>query len=109
MKVVTDIRKSTPAMAVVGVTDLATHALRTARRTAQAELAPAKLQATAQNMPNLAISAALDVAGKAEQTYADLAGRGKSLVDSVRRGTATKDFAKQTRSTLTLGKAAVTT
>ena len=105
MNVVTDIRKSTPAMAVVGVTDLAVGKLRSAR----AELTPAKLQADVQNLPLLAISKTLEAAGKAEETYGDLAARGKSLVNSVRRRTATKDLLAQGRSTMTLGKAAVTT
>jgi heparin binding hemagglutinin HbhA len=127
VKVVTDIRKSTPVLAVVGVTDLATHALRSAQAdltaraakaqdravsgvgTLRSELAPAKLQANVQNAPGLAISKALEAAGKAEQTYSDLATRGKTLVDSVRKGSATKDLLAQSRSTLTLGKAAVTT
>ena len=103
MKVTTEIRKSTPVMAVVGVTDLATHALRSAQadltaraakaqgkavagvETLRAELTPAKIQANAQNVPNLAISKALEAAGKAEETYGELASRGKSLVSSVRR------------------------
>ena len=102
MKVTTDIRNSTPVLAVIGVTDLATKTLRT-------ELAPAKLQESAQNVPNLAISKALEAAGQAEQTYTDLASRGRSLVNSVRRGSAHKDLLAQSRSTLTLGKAAVTT
>jgi heparin binding hemagglutinin HbhA len=127
MKVVTDIRKSTPVLAVVGVTDVAVGALRTAQadltaRAAKAqdkavasaealrgELTPAKIQANAQNVPNLAITKTLEVAGKAEETYADLAARGKSLVSSVRRRSATKDLLAQSKSTLTLGKAAVTT
>jgi hypothetical protein len=105
MKIVTDIRKSTPAMAVVGVTDLAVGALKSAR----AELSPAKIQADVQNLPSLAISKTLEVAGKAEGAYGELSARGKSLVDSVRRRSATKDLLAQGRSTLTLGKAAVTT
>lgn len=127
MKVVTDIRKSTPVMAVVGVTDLAVGALRTAQadltaraakaqgkavagaEALRAELTPAKLQADAANLPNLAITKSLEVAGKAEETYSELATRGKSLVTKVRRRPATKDLLAQGRSTLTLGKAAVTT
>ncbi len=105
MKVTTDIRKSTPVLAVIGVTDLASHALRTVRT----ELHPAKLQENAQNVPGLAISKALETAGRAEQTYTDLAVRGRKVVDSVRRGSAHKDLLAQSRSTLTLGKAAVTT
>jgi heparin binding hemagglutinin HbhA len=127
MKVITDIRKSTPVLAVVGVTDLATNAVRTAQadltaraakaqgnavsrvETLRAELTPAKLRADAQNMPNLAITKALEAAGRAEETYGELATRGKSLVSSVRRRSATKELLSQSRSTLTLGKAAVTT
>jgi heparin binding hemagglutinin HbhA len=127
MKVVTDIRKSSPVLAVVGVTDLAVGALRTAQadlaaratkvsgkavagaEALRSELTPAKLQADAQNLPNLAITKTLEVAGKAEETYGELAARGKSLVKTVRRRPATKDLLAQGRSTLTLGKAAVTT
>jgi heparin binding hemagglutinin HbhA len=127
MKVVTDIRKSAPAMAVVGVTDLAVGKLRSAQadlttkastlqgkavagaEALRAELTPAKIQADVQNLPNLAITKTLEVAGKAEETYGDLAARGKSLVDSVRRRSSTKDLLAQGRSTVTLGKAAVTT
>lgn len=105
MKIVTDIRKSTPAMAVVGVTDLAVGALKSAR----AELSPAKLQADVQNLPSVAITKTLEAAGKAEAAYGELSARGKSLVDSMRRRSATKDLLAQGRSTLTLGKAAVTT
>ena len=127
MKVVTDIRKSAPAMVVVGVTDLAVGKLRSAQadlttkastlqgkavagaEALRAELTPAKIQADVQNLPNLAITKTLEVAGKAEETYGDLAARGKSLVDSVRRRSSTKDLLAQGRSTVTLGKAAVTT
>ena len=127
MKVVTDIRKSSPVLAVVGVTDLAVGALRTAQsdlaaratkvqgkavagaEALRSELTPAKLQADAQNLPNLAITKTLEVAGKAEETYGELAARRKSLVKTVRRRPATKDLLAQGRSTLTLGKAAVTT
>ena len=104
---VTDIRKSTPAMAVVGVTDLAVGAL----RSAQADLTAraGKVPSDVQNLPNLAISKTLEAAGRAEEAYGELASRGKSLVDSVRRRSATKDLVAQGRSTLTLGRAAVTT
>ena len=96
MKVVTDIRKSTPVLAVVGVTDLAVGALRTAQadltaraakaqgkaaagaEALRAELTPAKLQADAANLPNLAITKSLEVAGKAEETYSELATRAAS-------------------------------
>jgi heparin binding hemagglutinin HbhA len=105
MKIVTDIRKSTPAMAVVGVTDLAVGALKSAR----AELSPAKIQADVQNLPSLAISRTLEAAGRAEAAYGELSTRGKSLVDSVRRRSATKELLAQGRSTVTLGKAALTT
>ena len=47
MKVSTDIRKSTPVMAVVGVTDLATHALRTAQADLTARAAKAQDKAVA--------------------------------------------------------------
>lgn len=131
---VTDIRKSTPAMAVVGVTDLAVGALRSAQAdltaragkvpglvhevqgkavagadALRAELRPAKIQADVQNLPNVAITKTLEVAGRAEEAYGELAARGKSLFDSVRRRSATKDLVAQGRSTMTLGKAAVTT
>jgi heparin binding hemagglutinin HbhA len=127
MKVVTDIRKSTPVLAVVGVTDLAVGALRSAQtdlaaraskvqdtavagaEALRSELSPAKLQADAANLPNLAITKSLEAAGKVEETYGELASRGKSLVSKVRRRSATKDLLAQSRSTLTLGKAAVTT
>ena len=127
MKVVTDIRKSTPVLAVVGVTDLAVGALRTAQadltaraakaqgkavagaEALRAELSPAKLQADAANLPSRAITTSLAAAGKAEETYGELAARGKSLVTKVRRRSATKDLLAQGKSTLTLSKAAVTT
>jgi heparin binding hemagglutinin HbhA len=119
MKVVTDIRKSAPAQAVVGVTDLAVGKLRSAQadlsakastlpgkaahgaETLRVELHPAKIQADVQNLPNRAITKTLEAVGKAEETYDDLTARGKWLVENIRRHSSTQDLLAQGRSAVT--------
>ena len=128
---ITDIRKtvteSSPVYAAVGATDLAVGALRIARadltnrafaaqsvakarvEAARTDLAPAKIQAGAQNLPNVAITKTLEAAGRAEETYSQLTSRGKAVVGAARRKATTKELLAQAKSTRTLGKAAVTT
>lgn len=64
---------------------------------------------TAQQAPALAVSRALELAGKAEKGYEDLAARGKKLVDRLAAQKATQDLISQGKVTLSRTKAAVTT
>lgn len=64
---------------------------------------------TAQQAPALAVSRALELAGKAEKGYEDLAARGKKLVDRLASQKATQDLISQGKVTLSRTKAAVTT
>ncbi|MHB1473087.1 MAG: hypothetical protein ACYCV4_05560 [Dermatophilaceae bacterium] len=68
-----------------------------------------KVAEQAQHMPALALNQTLEAAGKAQQTYADLAVRGHKLVKRLRNQKATKDLFAQAGSTVSLGKGAVTT
>jgi heparin binding hemagglutinin HbhA len=62
-----------------------------------------------QQVPALAVSRALEVAGQVETGYAGLAERGKQLVERVRRQKPTQDLVEQGKATLTRTRAAVTT
>jgi hypothetical protein len=131
MTLVNDIRKTvtdtTPVYAAVGVTDLAVEMVRDARArlmsthldldvtalqdkavklaVKRAELA----REQAQQIPALAMNQTLEAAGKASQTYAELAVRGEKLVKRLRNQKSTKDLFAQAGSTVTIGKGAVTT
>jgi len=108
---------------VVGITDLAVERARGAQaQLAQAsvdvrtELAADRIQARvrtlpqqARTLPTAAVSRGLEAAGKVEDGFDDLAGRGKKLVGRIRRQKATQDLVQQGRTTLTRTKAAVTT
>ena len=116
MAIANDIRKTvtdtTPVYAVVGATDLIVERVRHASARAQkvnAELEVQRLQERAQQLPTLAVTKALEAAGQAEQTYDDLAVRGKKLVDRIKKQKATQDLIDQGKVTLSRGKAAVTT
>ncbi|MEO8556167.1 MAG: hypothetical protein ABI474_05810 [Actinomycetota bacterium] len=138
MTLVKEIRKTvtdtTPVYAAVGVTDLAVEMMRDARvrvAAARADLDVNALQdkaldkaialqgkavkraekvaEQAQHMPALALNQTLEAAGKAQQTYAELAVRGHKLVKRIRNQKSTKDLFAQAGSTVTLGKGAVTT
>jgi len=127
MTLVKDIRKTVtdtkPVFAAVGVTDLAVEKVRDARaraRAARADLDVSALQdkaikraeklaEQAQHMPALALNQTLEVAGKAQETYAELAVRGHKLVKRIRNQKSTKDLLAQADSTVSLGKGAVTT
>lgn len=127
MTLVHDIRKTvtdtTPVYAAVGATDLAVEKVRDARArviAARADLDVSALQdkavkraekarEQAQHMPALALNQTLEAAGKAQQTYADLAVRGHKLVKRLRSQKATKDLFAQAGNTVSLGKGAVTT
>ncbi|WP_088281196.1 hypothetical protein [Kineosporia sp. A_224] len=63
----------------------------------------------AQQAPALAVSRALELAGKVEKGYEDLAERGKKLVDRLSSQKATQDLISQGKVTLSRTKAAVTT
>ena len=67
------------------------------------------LQAGAQQVPALAVSRALEVAGKVETGYESLAQRGKKLFTRVETQKATQDLVRQGKATLSRGKAAATT
>ncbi len=86
---------TTPLFAVVGATDLAVERVRAAAANAsavQAQFDPVAfgsqaqkaLLNQAQEAPTKAAARALEVAGRAEAAYEDLAERGKLLVDRVR-------------------------
>ena len=68
-----------------------------------------KLAEQAQHVPALALNQTLEVAGKAQETYAELAVRGHMLVKRIRNQKSTKDLFAQAGSTMSLGKGAVTT
>lgn len=108
---------------VVGITDLAVERARGAqaqlvqvRDEVRTELAADKIQARvkavpaqAKTLPTAAVSKGLEAAGKVEEGFDDLAGRGKSLVERIRKQRATQDLVQQGKTTLTRTKAAVTT
>lgn len=75
----------------------------------KATAAVQQVPVAAQQVPALAVSRALEVAGQVETGYAGLAERGKQLVERVRRQKPTQDLIAQGRSTLELTRAAVTT
>lgn len=77
----------------------------------QAKVAEAvqQLPTQVQQVPALAVSRALEVAGQVETGYAGLAERGKQLVERVREQQSTQDFLAQAGATSSLAKAAVTT
>jgi heparin binding hemagglutinin HbhA len=117
------ITDPTPLYALVGAGDVAVAALRTAsselgaraaklspkalREQAQSSVegAPAQVQA----LPGKATAALTDVVSSAVTAYADLAGRGRTLVTSVRRQSATSDVQSQAKATVSKVKAASTT
>ena len=127
MALVKDIRKTatdpTPVYAAVGVTDLAIERVRKASARAAAvrvDLDVSALQdkavkraekvaEQAQQIPALAVSQTAEIAGKARETYTELAVRGEKLVKRLRNQKATKDLVAQAGSTISLGKGAVTT
>lgn len=108
---------------VVGITDLAVERARGAqaqlaqvRSDVRTELAAERIQARvrtlpeqARTLPTVAVSRGLEAAGKVEEGFDDLAGRGKKLVGRIRQQKATQDLVRQGRTTLSRTKAAVTT
>src|SRR6185312_2747262 len=66
-------------------------------------------QDAAKQVPTQALSKSIELAGKAEEVYGDLATRGEQLVTRIRRQKATQDLLAQGKVTLSRGKAAVTT
>ncbi|MFI7064962.1 hypothetical protein ACIBL3_28490 [Kribbella sp. NPDC050124] len=72
---------------------------------ADAKTAPAKLR----KLPKTAQAGFTTVLGQAEETYEDLAGRGKDLVDRIRSQQATEDLATQAKTTVSKAKATRTT
>jgi hypothetical protein len=131
MALAKDIRRTaidpTPVYAAVGVTDLAIERVRKAsvraaaaradldvsalqdRAIKRAEQVAEKVAEQAQQIPALAVSQTLEVAGRARETYSELAVRGEKLVTRLRTQKATKDLLAQAGSTISLGKGAVTT
>ena len=120
MALVADIRRTvtdaTPVYAAVGLTDLAVEKVREARTKANAarvELDGAALQAQAseqvKELPALALNRGLELAGKAQESYATFASRGEKLLKRVRTQKATTDLIAQAEATVALGKGAVTT
>ncbi len=72
---------------------------------ADAKTAPAKLR----ELPATAQAGFTTVLGQAEETYEDLAGRGKDLVERIRSQKATEDLAAQAKTTVNKAKATRTT
>ena len=68
-----------------------------------------RLAEQAQHVPALALNQTIEVAGKAQETYGELAVRGHKLVRRIRNQKSTKDLLAQAGSTVSLGKGAVTT
>ncbi|TCC43924.1 hypothetical protein E0H75_37195 [Kribbella capetownensis] len=72
---------------------------------ADAKTAPAKLR----ELPAVAQAGFTTVLGQAEETYEDLAGRGKDLVERIRSQKATEDLLTQAKTTVSKTKATRTT
>ncbi len=123
MTLVTDIRRTvtdnSAVYVAVGVTDLAVEKVRDARDRAAAarvhfsvadltEL-PGRVAGQAQQVPTLAFNRTLEIAGKAQESYDDLAERGEKLVKRLRTQKSTQDLLAQAGTTVRLGKGAVTT
>jgi len=72
---------------------------------ADAKIAPAKLR----ELPGAAQAGFTTVLGQAEETYEDLAGRGKDLVERIRTQQASEDLVTQARTTVSKAKATRTT
>lgn len=72
---------------------------------ADARTAPAKLR----ELPKTAQAGFTTVLGQAEETYEDLAGRGKDLVERIRQQKATEDLVTQAKTTVSKAKATRTT
>lgn len=72
---------------------------------ADAKTAPAKLR----ELPKTAQAGFTTVLGQAEETYEDLAGRGKDLVERIRSQKATEDLVTQAKTTVSKAKATRTT
>jgi heparin binding hemagglutinin HbhA len=72
---------------------------------ADAKTAPAKLR----ELPVTAQAGFTTVLGQAEETYEDLAGRGKDLVERIRSQKATEDLVTQAETTVSKAKATRTT
>ena len=120
MTFVKDIRKTvtdtTPVYAALGATDLAVERLREARDRAAAvrlDLDVSAIQDRAakrfETVTEQVRSQRAEAAGKARETYTELAVRGEKLVKRVRNQKSTKDLFAQAGSTVSLGKGAVTT
>jgi len=117
MALVADIRRTvtdaTPVYAAVGLTDLAVEKVREARTKANAarvELDGAALQAQAseqvKELPALALNRGLELAGKAQESYATFASRGEKLLKRVRTQKATTDLIAQAEATTVVKKSA---
>jgi hypothetical protein len=72
---------------------------------ADARTAPAKLR----ELPKTAQAGFTVVLGQAEETYEDLAGRGKDLVERIRSQKATEDLVSSAKTTVSKAKATRTT
>jgi heparin binding hemagglutinin HbhA len=120
MAIVADLKKTvtdaTPVYAAVGVTDLAAEKLREARTTAGSvrrslvtTVSPTTVSKTVQDAPAVALNRTLELAGKAQSQYEELAARGEDLVKRIRRQKATQDLVAQVDQTVVAGRGAVTT
>jgi heparin binding hemagglutinin HbhA len=120
----------TPIFAVLGATDVAVERVRAVIAdlpSAQAqfearvsavqadvekrakEFDPKAIGAKAQELPTRAAARALEVASIGQARYEELAERGKAVVDAIRTQASTQQLFSQAGSTVSRGKAAVTT
>lgn len=121
MAITAEIKKTAAGTgyAVVGATDLAVERVRQAQVRAAAARAEfekvdldaelKKVQARMHQVPTVAVTRGLEAAGRVEETYDDLAARGKKLVQRIRAQRATQELVEQGKATLSRTKAAVTT
>ena len=121
MAITAEIKKTATGTgyAVVGAGDLAVEQVRGAAARAAAarteiekiqfDAELTKLQARMQQAPTVAVTRGLEAAGRVEETYEDLAARGKKLVERIRAQRATQELVEQGKATLSRTKAAVTT
>ncbi|MGL5859543.1 MAG: hypothetical protein ACRC35_14285 [Angustibacter sp.] len=118
-----DLRRATidrtPVYAVVGAADLVVQKARQASEAAaevaveqveraRADLDLRALQQRAQHVPARAVQRGLELAGRADETYSELATRGAELVERVRRQPATRDLVRQGRATVSRSRAVMT-
>lgn len=121
-KLRTSLTDGTAVYAVVGATDLAAELVRDARQRAtparlqhdvlelpvKAAVSVSSLAERVQGVPAMALDGTRALGGRAQESYEQLADRGQRLVSRVREQRATQDLLSQAESTVTRGRAVVT-